>query len=279
MARKRSRRSSKSAWNMRPIIIGTMAMVTSIAIVLGIFYLWIDAGSAVKLDEAMCPVDGPVGITVLLVDTTDPISVTTLTDARNRLQNEINKAKVGERIEIHALTENIGEVTEMFAGCKPDDGSQTSAWTSNPRLMKHDWEQFFNRPLADVSSKLDQGEAGNQSPIMAAVQSIKLNVYDKLKDHDIPNRLIILSDMIEHTKSFSLYRAGTDYTTFKVSGAYHEFKTDLTGIGVEIWFIDRGIPRFRNSTHMNFWLNWVGGNLGELRKAISLEGVNTESNT
>src|SRR5690606_33808894 len=114
-------------------------LISAVVAVLGfIGFLYLEGKTAPELDEAMCPVDGPVGVRIFLVDTTDPVSPTTLADARNRLETAINRAEVGERIEIYALSENIGELTEMFAGCKPDDGSQASTWTSNPRLMKYD---------------------------------------------------------------------------------------------------------------------------------------------
>lgn len=272
MARKRSKRKSAAL----PYVVGGLALIVSVAIVSGIFYLWYKSNSTTPLDEAMCPVAGPPAVRIFLVDTTDPITSTTLTDARNRLEVEINRAKVGERLEIYGLTEKLGELTELFAGCKPDDGSQASNLISNPRLMKHEWEQFFAKPLAKVTDKLDQGVSGSQSPIMAAIQNIKLRVFDRFKDRDIPKKLIVLSDMIEHTQHYSQYRSSTDYQVFRQSSGYHEFRTDLTGVAVELWVIDRGIPRFRSSAHMDFWLNWVHGNQGEWQKAVPLEGVNPQ---
>ena len=268
MARRRKKGSTRN------VILGVMLIGVFVGVLGFIGFLYYAGKSATKLDEAMCPVDGPVGVRVFLVDTTDPVSPTTLADARNRLEAAINKAAVGERLEIYALSEEMGKLTEMFAGCKPDDGTQASKWTSNPRLMKHDWEEFFAKPLAEVTGNLDRGIAGNQSPIMAAIQNIKLRVFDRFKDQDIPKKLIVLSDMIEHTPHYSQYRSGSDYDAFKQSAGYHEFRTDLTDIGVEVWFIDRGIPRFRNSAHLEFWANWVHGNRGEWQKAVQLEGVN-----
>jgi hypothetical protein len=109
---------------------------------------------------------------------------------------------------------------------------------------------------------------------MAAIQSIKLKAFDRFKGYNIPKQLIVLSDMIEHTQYFSQYRSGTDFEAFKKSPAYHQFMTDLTGVEVEIWFVDRGLPKFRNKSHMDFWLNWVDGNRGDFRPPVRLEGVN-----
>lgn len=224
----------------------------------------------------MCPVDGPYGVTVFLVDTTDPVSEITVTDARNRLFDEINRAQLGELLEIYSLTEKAGELTPMFIGCKPDDGSQASQWTANPRMIKRDWERSFARPLEEVSGKLDQGTAGSQSPIMAAIQKIKLNVFDRYKSGSTPRRLIIMSDMIEHTPSFSHYRSGSDFEAFKKSPGYYEFRTNLSGVDVDIWVIDRGIQRFRSREHVGFWETWVSDNKGRLTHAVLLEGVNPQ---
>lgn len=277
MVRKHTRRARRSSSNSGQIVLGILLMAVSAVIVMGMVYLYLKTHSNVHLDEAMCPVNGPNGVTVFLVDTTDPLSQTTFIDVKNRLNSKLESANVGERIEILGLTEYVGELTELFSGCKPDDGSDASGWTNNPRLMRQDWERFFSKPLAQVSNNLKNSDAGNQSPIMAGIQSIKLNIFDKYKAKKYLQNLIIISDMIEHTNSFSLYRDDANYTTFKSSPAYHDYRTDLTGVAVEIWFIDRGNAKFRKSSHMDFWLNWINGNLGELQKAISLEGISVET--
>jgi hypothetical protein len=83
--------------------------------------------------------------------------------------------------------------------------------------------------------------------------------------------------MIEHTQHFSQYRSGTDFSAFKNSAAYREFRTNLTGVTVHIWWVDRGIPQFRSSSHMDFWFNWVATNGGKFQTPLEqLEGVNPQ---
>jgi hypothetical protein len=253
-----------------------LAVVASVAILAAIGYLFFQSKSLAQVDDELCPVDGPVGVRIVLVDTTDPLSLTTLVDSKNHLKSAIGDAKVGERIEIFTLSEKAGELEQSFAGCKPDDGSDANILLQNPRLIKHDWQEKFAKPMEGVQEDIGKSHGGNQSPIMAAIQSIKLKAFDRFKDPAIPKKLIVLSDMIEHTQSFSQYRSGTDFAAFKKSPAYHEFMTDLTGVEVQIWLVDRGLPQFRNSAHMDFWLNWVHGNRGDFLPPIRLEGVNPQ---
>lgn len=274
MAKRTSLQKRKKS-NAGLIIGGSVLGLLSLGIVSGIGYFAYGAYFREGIDKkTMCPNNGPKEIKALLIDTTDPITDKTLTDAKNKFKEEMGATQVGGLIEIYGLTENPGELTKMFSGCNPGDGESVDIWTNNPKLQQRRWEEAFGKPLDEVEGKIQQGKSGNQSPIMAAIQSIKLKVFDPYKGNDIPKKLIVMSDMIEHTDLYSQYKSGTDFEAFKASPAYEDFRTSLENISFKIWYINRGIDRFKSKAHPDFWLNWVEDNEGLWDTAIKLEGVN-----
>lgn len=274
MARGR-RRGRRGNGRTAAIIGGVCLLVASAGLIGGLGYLYARASSQTKLDkETLCPLDGPVAVTALLIDTTDPISETTLLDAKNRFRKAVSDIPVGGLLEIYGLTEKPGDLIKMFDGCNPGDGSTVDEWTSNPVRRQRQWEEAFSKPLDDVSNRIPDGQAGNQSPIMAAIQSIKLTVFDRFGKPGMPRQLIVASDMIEHTGLYSQYKSGINYETYAKSPANREYRTTLDGIDVAIWYIDREAKPFAGRDHLEFWAEWIQRAHGNIMPSPRLEGMN-----
>ena len=274
-SRRSSKRKSKS--NAGAIIGGTLLLLVSGSVASAIGYFYYQASNREAIDpKTNCPVNGPKEIKALLIDTTDPITEKTLIDARNKFKAEASSTIQHGLIEIYGLTEQAGKLELMFSGCNPGDKNTVDDWTGNKRLQQRKWDEAFGKPLEEIEGKIDQGQGGNQSPIMAGIQNIKLRAFDQYKDLDVPKELIVMSDMIEHTPLYSQYKLGLEYETYRKSPAYRDFRTNLEGVDFSVWYIDRGIERFSGLEHMEFWANWVSDNNGNWSRAIKLEGVNAQ---
>ncbi|WP_315921813.1 hypothetical protein [Mesorhizobium sp. SP-1A] len=247
----------------------------SAAVLGGIGYLYNAASKEADINkETLCPTSGPTAVTAFLIDTTDPLSDTTLLDLRTNFQKTSASIPVGSLLEIYALTDKPGDLKKLFGRCNPGDASNVSEWTANPRLRQKRWQELFKNILDQVAEDLPKAEGGEASPIMAGIQKIKLAVFDQYDAHDIPKQLLIASDMIEHTPSYSQYKSGIDYATYKKSAARTEFATSLKGIEIGIWYIDRRNRKFGSIEHNEFWAKWVVDNGGEFLSPIRLEGMN-----
>ncbi|CAN7527080.1 MULTISPECIES: hypothetical protein [unclassified Aminobacter] len=269
MARKRRRKNGRSG-----MILGGAAMLAlSAGLGGGLIYLYVKASNATKLDQAsLCPTTGPIAVTSVLFDTTDPITKTTLIDLKTQFNAVAEAIPIGGLLEIYGLTAKPGELVKMFDGCNPGDGSSVDIWTQNPARRQKQWEDAFNEPLGKVESEIGKGQSGDQSPIMAGIQIIKLTVLDKFTN--IPKKLIVASDMIEHTSLYSQYKSGIDYANYKSSPAYTEYATSLDGVEVTLWYVNRKAKSFNSAEHVTFWANWVEGNDGSWQKPLKLEGMN-----
>jgi hypothetical protein len=271
MARRRRRKSGNSAG---PIIASVLLGVLSLSILGGFIYLKIKAGSTPEVDKAsLCPVDGPKEITAVLLDVTDSISEATALDLRNEFQAIVSAVPVGGLVQVYTLTETEGELNRTFSGCNPGSGENVDEWTSNPRIAQKRWEDGFQKPLDEIAKRLDEGAGGKQSPIMAGIQKINLEVFGAPQHRAVPKQLVVASDMIEHTAAFSMYRDGAEYDRFEKSPARDRFRTALDGTAVRILDFQRPGLDFDADQLVNFWKVWVVNNRGAAYRFTRLEGI------
>ncbi|RWL18067.1 hypothetical protein [Mesorhizobium sp.] len=272
MARRRRRKGESHTGT---VIATVLVFAMSGILITGYAYLKVRAADNVVLDKTtLCPVDGPVSATAVLLDTTDPISRTTFLDLENEFEKQMSAVQVGGLLEIYGLTEEPGELIAIFSGCNPGDGSTVDELTSNPRIAQERWEEGYRKPLDGILVDINPDAPARRSPIMAAVQKIKLTLFDSARARDIPKRLVIASDMIEHTNLYSQYRSGVGYESYKESDARQAFRTSLDDVMVTFLNFQRQGAKFDAREHGEFWAEWVADHSGQYERWIRLEGVN-----
>ncbi|TBB57045.1 hypothetical protein ELH42_37805 [Rhizobium ruizarguesonis] len=271
--RRRNSRARKGGFSVGSIIATVALSAVALAMVGTFGWLKYRAMSNVTLDKAsLCPVTGPTSETAILLDVTDPISEPTSLDLKNQFQALASGIPVGGAIDIFALTEKEGSLENTFHGCNPGSGELADEWTSNPRLVQERWEKGFQKPLDDIAGKLGKGATGEFSPIMAGIQRINLQAFQRLPA-SISKTLYIASDMIEHTPAFSSYRDGVSITKFESSPAREKFRTSLDGVRVKILAFQRPGQKFKSEDLAAFWKSWIESNSGEFAGFTRLEGL------
>lgn len=271
-----ARRGRRKTRGSTGLIIGSLSLIALSLGIIGAFaFLKMQASGNIALDKGtLCPVTGPTSVTAVLFDTTDPITPTTQRDLKNQFQKIIAALPVGDLLEIYNMTDHPGELQSVFSGCNPGDGSTISEWTSNPRLARKRWEEAFDKPLRTLEERIGNNQQLSQSPIMADIQKVKIQLFDKPGIAAVRKSLIIASDMIEHTAAYSQYKSGIDYHEYEASSAKREYRTDLDGVGVTILYFERRSSKFNPKDHIAFWDSWVSGNRGEILRVTRLEGLN-----
>lgn len=274
--RRRSAARKRSGKGHGSTILGIAGLgVVLAAMAAGLVFLFVKSGETVELDpDTNCPVAGPSSATAFLFDTTDPLSEVTLSDLKNHFRTEGSKVGPGGYIRIVSLTAEPGEVVTLFDGCNPGDGSTVDIWTSNPKRQQKKWEEEFGKPLEKLPDEVANGSSADQSPIMAAIQQVKLTLFDAEISRKAAKRLIVASDMIEHTSLYSQYRSSLDYGAFKESKAAQIYGTSLDGIAVKVLYVNREKKAFSSREHVEFWATWVRDEGGDWEEAEKLEGLN-----
>lgn len=222
-----------------------------------------------------CPVDGPDGISVVLVDTSDDLPAATAREVQGILDDLISSLPSYHLLEIRVLDVPGNRSKALFSRCNPGDGTGLSEWTDNPRLARSRWLESFRKPAAEAIRNSIASAKATSSPIMAALQDVAIDRFSPARVRSLPKKLTVISDMIEHTRDYSQYpRAGDPgYGRFKQSAAYLKYRTDLHGARVTIDYVTRPSVMPDANRHAEFWSTWVKDNGGTLDLIHRLQGT------
>lgn len=272
-------RRSRSRYKLRkadsfPIGWAMVGGALLIAVVGGFLWLYLGAieRNPERDAETMCPKVGPKEQVLVLVDVTDPIGPITQTDIINQLNGMADHLSTGGLFEIRTLRAGEGRTETIFSLCNPGDGSDLDHWTGNPEAARKRWATRFDGPLKAAMDKALRAESADTSPIMAAIQQVAVDRLGSSHSRTIPNRLVVISDLLENTAAFSMYKAGPDFEAYRQSKAVGQFSTDLRGASVEVWLLrrDNNLP---TSAVAEFWARWVEDNGGVFSRALQLQGM------
>src|ERR1700691_6171298 len=147
--------------------------------------------------QSLCPVNGPQGITVVLVDTSDDLPETTRRELLGQLDDLITTLPPFYRLDIRVLDIAGVRSRSLFSKCNPGDGAGLSEWTDNPRIARLRWIEDFRKPAAEAVKSSIAAAKANSSPIMAAIQDIAIDQFSSATSQSARKTLYIISDMIE----------------------------------------------------------------------------------
>ena len=230
-----------------------------------------------KLDPvSLCPINGPEGITVVLVDTSDDLPEIAQRQVLGLLDDQITGLAAYHKLDIRVLDVVHGRSRSLFSKCNPGDGNGLSEWTDNPRLARMRWIDSFRQPASDAVKHSVVSAQAASSPIMGALQDIAVDEFSSSAARDVEKTLIIVSDMLENTRDYNQYQnlADLSYQRFRQSQAYLKYRTDLHGARVTIEYVQRLLPKGIDTVrHIEFWKEWITDNRGTFEIARRLQGA------
>ena len=209
----------------------------------------------VDLDTS-CPVDGPVAHTVVLVDRTDPLE-----PSQSRLTLKVMEElkadlATGEMLSIHEVDPGPvnGLSDALFSLCKPRDGKSARAFDENEQFLQRHFEKKFGKPLEDALKQAIPGGGADHSPIMESLLDLAaLPAFRRDKDN---RRLVIFSDLMQHSSSWSQYRQAKSFEDFRATPAGANLVPDLGNIELKLYYLmrlrDDGAP-LQGQGHYPFW--------------------------
>jgi hypothetical protein len=242
-------------------------------------YFYFSAPAGPTLDaQSLCPVEGPQGITVVLVDTSDDLPETTRREVLGMLDDMIATLPPFYKLDVRVLDIAGVRSRSLFSKCNPGDGAGLSEWTDNPRLARLRWVESFRKPAAEAVKNSMAAAKATSSPIMAAIQDIAIDQFSNAASQNAKKTLVLISDMIEFTRDYSQYPRAGDlmFQRYKQSPAYLKFRTDLHGATVIIRYVTRqvkGLPLVDGTMHMEFWKAWIEDNRGAWGSVKRLQGA------
>ena len=249
------RRGRRAAGARRFDLVWLLLGAVAIACLGGAFWL-VTALEEPPLDETtLCPTDGPTAGTVIVLDLTDPVEPSQLALIRQRIEAEIRSAGVGTLFAVGLVRPEAAERGARFVICKPQSGADANELYENPRMIEERYVSAFQVPLeAALSAMLSSGVA-DSSPILESLQATLADAAG-FSEASYPRRLIIVSDLLQHSSAFSFYRGNT-WRSFTESPDFRRLARNLGGVSIEILRLPRPRARIGNWEDVDdFWVRY-----------------------
>ena len=255
----------------KDLVIGTILFVLFFLIIASAGYYTTTRPKGLNPDT-LCPVDGPTGHYVLLVDKTDPLNFTQK-QAFSVILKELIEKRVpeGYLLSVFALgedfKENAAPVVEL---CSPGDGTGKSEFIANKHKLKVQFQSKFTDPMLKLSESLVATQPAKWSPIFEMLQLVGINGYRKqgIKGE---RRLIIMSDMLQNTAQLSMYKGPVDYSAFTASDYGKKALPELTDVSVELHYLMNS-PQLQSRRNLKFWEEYFAKAGAHIISVRPLEG-------
>jgi hypothetical protein len=267
-ARRKRRRSSGDAWKT---VLGSLLLLLAVGAGGVYAYFWVNAPRIVISRETLCPQSGPRGIATILIDTSDELPEILKIQLERRLMETALDSGPGTLIEVRTLISQPPYTKTHFKKCNPGSGSDLSELTANLERVARRWRDEFQNPLKLAIQQSLVSQTAPSSPIMQAIQRISIENFLGKELEKLPKKLIISSDMIEHTNSYSQYSGDLAFDRYRKASAYRTYQTDLTGVEILVFYIRSRAIRDSNS-HVNFWAQWFKDNHGKVKSFNAIQG-------
>lgn len=221
----------------------------------------------------LCPVEtGPIAMTVVLFDLTDPLSTTQSHQLNQFLASEINAADVGTLWSLGVVSDNASLWGAHSPMCKPRSGEDVSSLTQNVRMVQDRYVNKFLNPLKKTIDEMMAATSAKQSPIMEALQAVIADTPNFLTFSG-RRKIIIISDLLQNSDAMSFYRGDT-WESFSGSASFGELAKTLGGAEVQLYTFSRGVdePTDRKAVE-DFWLRYFDQQGAQLPTSKKLGGL------
>ena len=200
------------------------------------------------LNKDFCPSQGPTHTVAILLDTTETIAEATQISARKKIEQEIMALPRYAKLEIfnvdgQGLSNSIGSV------CNPGRKEDLSVYgqkgiVANPKLVEKRYGEFVEEAVNALNIIMNSNFEAEQSPLLQALQMMSLTFkppkdYPDMNIKAKRNKVIFITDFLENTEVFSVYRTGPDLDAFEKSRSIEKFGNDFRDIDIEIWLVKR----------------------------------------
>jgi hypothetical protein len=227
-----------------------------------------------ELDKVtLCPSD-PDSLTVLVVDVTDPMNVAQRQDFLNQLDKlRSSVPRYGKLVIAKVDAVSNRPLAPVITRCNPGTANDVTDWTGNKRMTQEKWEQGYKAPLDKAFDQLMNASGAARSPILESIQSVNLTELQDAQFGDKPRRLVVASDLLQNTDRISFYGQLPDPNDFTTSQEFSRVRTNLNGVDVELWMLQRDDSRLTQPRALpDLWDRIINAQDGRLSRLYTVSG-------
>lgn len=181
------------------------------------------------------------GTVALLIDRTTPYDQQDMDILVAGLDKFVGELKTGDRLVVHTITDNPAASTRMFEECVPGcaEGGGLSDWimsSCKPTVAKAENREFRRRLAQVLVGMLKEKQAYPKSEILRTLN----NVARTYRGQGL-NRLIVFSDLLEHSEvlSYTALSEGSPARNLKAV-ADQRLLAPLSDVRVDMFGFGRG---------------------------------------
>ena len=264
MAKRRKKRSKRShnSVGILLMIIGAIAVIIALVGV-GVF-LYLNTETEVALNkEDLCPEQGARGTVAFLLDTTDELAPVTKAEIKEKILVTQQSIPRFYRLSVYTLSESGLTIQPVASICNPGrldqmDKLAQDGLTANPVMIERKYGEFRDKNFSSVNNVFEQEFEGSQSPLLSSLQELSVVIPSPvdIESEMYPagrNKIVFVTDFLEHTEIFSIYRNGLDFEAFRNSRAKEKFGKSYRNLDIEVLLVRRNIKNFSTMDLAQFW--------------------------
>lgn len=264
MARNRRTRKRYSKSSGIGSILAILGALTVLALLIGAgVFLAVNTEEEIALDNDLCPIDGARGTIAILLDTTDELAPVTKNEVKSKILDVQKSLPRFYRQSVYTLSEEGLRKQPVASICNPGrldqmDSLAQQGLTANPAIIKSKYSEFENEITSAIDSVFQKEFEAAKSPLLASIQELSgalqlpVNVDDSTYSAG-KNKIIFVTDFLEHTEVFSNYRSGIDADAFKKSRATEKFGKSYKDTDIDVLMVRRNKNGFTTIELAQFW--------------------------
>lgn len=262
--------------NSNHAIIGIVLIVIAliILIMIGKMYATVTSERDLINKENFCSSELKES-TVILIDHSDKLNAVQKASLQARLWDIAESMpKNSSQIRIFSVDkvkENL--LVPELEICNPGSEKEISQLTENKKIVRKQYEEKFKQHLDEILNNILNQESVSQSPIIEAVQSVSVTSFIGEKNKPVKKKLILVSDLLQHTTDFSVYNGVMDFESYKQTEHWRSTKSDLSDVEVEIFFLHRSEDAKLQTTKLrDFWIQFFESQGAKVTRFLPIEG-------
>ncbi len=231
------------------------AIGTMVASVFGLFAVAAFNAPPALDTQTSCRMDrNDPAHTIVLIDQSDPFNPNDLDWVYEFVDAEARSLPKYGRLTV--LTPNAADPyspSVVFSNCTPGSVEDANPVFQNPQMIDDTWRDTFYQPLVTEVEAAMVTTRQSSSPLFEAVFAIT-DRADFQPEHG-QRRIVLVSDLMQHSDGFSFYNAGADYDAFMQSRLADQIPA-MANIDVVARIVPRQIYDLPLSDVKTFWRNY-----------------------
>ena len=206
-------------------------------------------------DSMNCREDGNLPAhTVVLIDQSDPFDETDTEWVWQLIYDEAQSLKKHGKLTVIGINaDDPDQGHEVFSRCSPGSPKTANPIFENPRFIKQDWQQRFERQMQANVADLMLKRLSPFSPLIEHFKGIERR--SDFRKNISERRIVVISDLYQHSSLYSMYDSGLNANQFDQASSNLEFPK-LEGIEFALFRVDRQ-RKLRGSELISFWKEFL----------------------